>query len=78
MEKREEAECIDDSVYGGRAHMDWGPAYELIVGRSAVFKMADRPTINLYAVGGLSYVYEIMPVISTKRNNGLTSVAPVK
>ena len=28
-------------------------AYKMIVGRSAIFKMADRPTINLYGGAGL-------------------------
>ena len=29
-----------------------GAAYRSTVGRSAIFKMADRPMINLYAVWG--------------------------
>ena len=38
--------------------MDWGgggggAAYKWIMGRSAIFKMADQSTINLYAGGGL-------------------------
>ena len=39
-----------------------GPAYRSTVGRSAIFKMADRPMINLYAVGGRgsSAIYEII------------------
>ena len=37
-----------------------GPAYKLTMGRSAIFKMADRSTINLYAGGGLVRHYEIV------------------
>ena len=42
---------IDDFVNGGRSRTDSG--FKLIVGRSAIFKMADRSTTNLYAGGGL-------------------------
>ena len=38
---------MDEPVRMGRQ------AYKLIFGRSAIFKMADRSTINLYAGGGL-------------------------
>ena len=38
----------------GGQHTKW------IMGRSAIFKMADRSTINLYASGGSSVIYEIV------------------
>ena len=47
---------IDDFVNGAQARTEWGGGGQhtkWIMSRSAIFKMADRSTINLYTSGGL-------------------------